>query len=60
MLPAKEGHPEALRAIKEEMMKYLKHFRMDHCNFDLQIKNVDDFSYPHKYEDGRYVKVPLR
>lgn len=40
--------------------KIFKPLRMDNSNFNLQIKNVDDFSYPYKYENGQYMKVPFR
>jgi CubicO group peptidase (beta-lactamase class C family) len=33
---------------------------MIHSNFDLQIESADDFSYPYKYENGQYVKLPFR
>jgi CubicO group peptidase (beta-lactamase class C family) len=40
--------------------RIFKPLRMDRSNFDLQIKNVEDFSYPYKYENGHYVKLPFR
>ena len=40
--------------------RIFKPLGMTHSNFDLQIKNVEDFSYPYKYENGQYVKLPFR
>jgi CubicO group peptidase (beta-lactamase class C family) len=40
--------------------RLFKPLGMTHSNFDLQIKNVEDFSYPYKYENGQYVKLPFR
>ena len=40
--------------------KIFKPLGMAHSNFGLQIKDADDFSYPYKYEDGQYVKLPFR
>jgi CubicO group peptidase (beta-lactamase class C family) len=40
--------------------RIFKPLRMDHSNFSLQIKDADDFSYPYKYENGQYVKLPFR
>jgi CubicO group peptidase (beta-lactamase class C family) len=39
--------------------RIFKPLGMTHSNFDLQIKNVEDFSYPYKYENGQYVKLPF-
>jgi len=33
---------------------------MDHSSFGLQIQDVDDFSYPYEYRDGRYARLPFR
>jgi CubicO group peptidase (beta-lactamase class C family) len=40
--------------------KIFKPLRMDNSNFNLQIKNTVDFSYPYEYENGQYAKVPFR
>ena len=40
--------------------RIFKPLRMDNSNFSLQIKNVEDFSYPYKYEDGQYMILPFR
>jgi CubicO group peptidase (beta-lactamase class C family) len=40
--------------------RLFKPLGMTHSNFDLQIKNAYDFSYPYKYENGQYVKLPFR
>lgn len=40
--------------------KIFKPLRMDNSNFCLQIKDVNDFSYPYEYENGQYVTVPFR
>jgi CubicO group peptidase (beta-lactamase class C family) len=39
--------------------RIFKPLGMTHSNFNLQIKNTEDFSYPYKYEKGRYVKLPF-
>lgn len=40
--------------------RLFKPLGMTHSNFGLQIKNVEDFSYPYKYENGKYVKLPFK
>jgi CubicO group peptidase (beta-lactamase class C family) len=40
--------------------RLFKPLGMTHSNFDQQIKNADDFSYPYKYENGQFVKLPFR
>jgi CubicO group peptidase (beta-lactamase class C family) len=40
--------------------RIFKPLGMTRSNFDRQIKNGDDFSYPYKCENGHYVKLPFR
>jgi CubicO group peptidase (beta-lactamase class C family) len=39
--------------------RLFKPLGMTHSNFDLQIKNADDFSYSYEYENGQFVKLPF-
>ncbi len=40
--------------------RIFKPLGMDKSNFNQDMKNVDDFSYPYKYENGQFMKLPFR